>query len=298
MALPNLLLPARSVCIGWATSFTVHATVLAVLVLNAVWPFLDIWPAARKPPKHAIALDSRLLGEEDSTVLSSPVTVEPVVAAAVAYPQELVDFGLITNTRAADSEAATNRHAQDVFRERVDAKVLIAIEKAQSIDEDENRDHLQKLAGQLNRVSSERSIDDLAGRFQQWLGTDKRADKPAEGKIAGEFDFATAQLHDVRRERDEAGQWRYISVLVDAAGRKLETELDAIEGESSFKTFQLMRSNPLAELVYRRIAMSLMDNLIKAGQEAQRALPTEVPAAAPPPADSNQIKSNHAHPAP
>jgi hypothetical protein len=126
----------------------------------------------------------------------------------------------------------------------------------------------------------------MAGKFRQWLGTQPRAERPAEKPVAGEFDYLTAQLHDVRREADAEAGYRYFAILVDAAGRRRESIMDPLEGESAYKTMQLVKANPLAEMVYRRIVMGFLDSVIQAGQAAQqKALEAEAadpPEASPP----------------
>jgi hypothetical protein len=44
---------------------------------------------------------------------------------------------------------------------------------------------------------------------------------------------------------------------------------------------QLIKVNPLAEMVYRRIVMGFLDNLIKAGKQAQEAAEAATSAAKP-----------------
>ena len=52
--------------------------------------------------------------------------------------------------------------------------------------------------------------------------------------------------------------------MLDAHGRTLETPLDAAEGERLFGIFELIKSNPLLERVYRGVVLSLLDKLMKA----------------------------------
>ncbi len=107
------------------------------------------------------------------------------------------------------------------------------------------------------------------------------AERPAAKPVEGEFDFATAQLHEVRRQEDAEAEYVYFAVLVDAAGRRVESRMEQAEGESAYKTMQLVKANPLAEMVYRRIVMGFLDNIIKAGKEALVA--EEAPSAKPQP---------------
>jgi hypothetical protein len=81
--------------------------------------------------------------------------------------------------------------------------------------------------------------------------------------VAGDFDFDSAQLHDMRREMREDGTFKYTAILLDAEGRTQETEMTATEGESAYKTFELMKQNPLLERLYRGVVMSLLDKVLR-----------------------------------
>ena len=77
----------------------------------------------------------------------------------------------------------------------------------------------------------------------------------------------------MRREMLENGSFKYIAIMIDSDGRTLETEMTAAEGESAYKTFELIKQNPLLERVYRGVVMSLLDKLMRgsAGPAAPRA---------------------------
>lgn len=192
----------------------------------------------------------------------------------------------------AGEEPASVRHPNEALGESTTViQVGEAIDAASQQSPEENRAELEKLSGQLNRISDRQSLDDMTGRLQGWLGTSQRAERPADEQVPGAFDFSTAQLHDVRLEKTPEGDVRYISVLVDAAGRKFESVMDSVAGESAYKTFQTLKSNPLAEMVYRRVAMSMLDNIIKAGQAAQQAAPVDAPRSAPATEDAEPVSN-------
>jgi hypothetical protein len=104
-------------------------------------------------------------------------------------------------------------------------------------------------------------VDQIAASLKGWLGTSERATRPADEPVAGDFDFSTAQLHDVRRD-DSGDAIRYTAILLDAAGRTTESELTPAEGESVYRVMQLMKDNPLLERVYRGVVLSLLDKLM------------------------------------
>lgn len=175
------------------------------------------------------------------------------------------------------------RPVDEVFGDRTANAVHQAANEAQQRSPAANRDELEQLAGKLGRISSEKSVDEMTNKLRKWLGTARRAERPAEKSVAGEFDFSTAQLHDVRREGNtEDGGFAYFAIMVDTAGRRYESPMDAIEGQSAYQTMQLVKANPLAEMVYRRVVMGFLDNVIKAGKAAREA--SEAAEAAKPPA--------------
>ena len=157
---------------------------------------------------------------------------------------------------------STTPHSSDF----ISGQLLAAIAAADQRTEQANRQHLEALSDQLATHSSTESVDQLTASLQRWLGTKERATQPSAEPVDGEFDLETAQLHDVLRD-DSAGEVRYTAVLLDAAGRTMESPLTQAEGESVYRVMQLMKENPLLERVYRGIVLSFLDKLVK--QQAQ-----------------------------
>ena len=118
---------------------------------------------------------------------------------------------------------------------------------------------LEQKAAELEDLASEESIDEIAEKFQQWTNIQPRASAPAEEPIAGEFDFDTGQLHEVRKVDTKDGRMQYLGVLVDARGRSLEVEMNTEEGETAYQTLETLKRFPLANRVYRQIGMALLD---------------------------------------
>lgn len=109
-----------------------------------------------------------------------------------------------------------------------------------------------------------------------------KADSPRDPLL--EFDFQTAQLHDVKRipatDPRSGSTWQYEGVLLDAEGRTQQIPLSETEGAPLFEIWQRIRSSPLLESVYRQLAMPLLDQLIDAKQLSQR-LPPSPPTSPP-----------------
>jgi hypothetical protein len=144
-----------------------------------------------------------------------------------------------------------------IIRRRVDR----AIEEAGEVNEEENLKRLDRLSGQLDQMATDKSVAELNDKLKRWLGTKPRATEPSKEPVAGPFDITTAQVHDVRREGEDTASYRYIAVLLDADGRQMDQELDMVDGEKLYRTFQLIKKNPLLEKVYRQVVMGLLDKL-------------------------------------
>jgi hypothetical protein len=171
---------------------------------------------------------------------------------------------------AAGAETVVASGASRMPDAAVQDRIEEAADQARQRSDQENLERLKRLGEGLNDVSSDASIDRMAGALHRMLGTKRRADQPAAEPVGGGFDFDTAQFHDVRREVTDEGTWRYWTTLIDARGRLFEVEMSAEEGPRVYETMQRIKQNPLLERVYRKIAMPLLDQmLINARQTAR-----------------------------
>lgn len=142
-------------------------------------------------------------------------------------------------------------------------KVRDSIAAAEALTPEQRQESLTAATQTLNSVSNVKNVDAISAALQKSLGTEARASKPAKQPPPGDFDFSTAQLYDVRREANEKGGWKYTAILLDKDGRTSDAELDEPEGKQAFETFELIKSNPLLERVYRGLVTGLMDKLLK-----------------------------------
>ncbi len=150
--------------------------------------------------------------------------------------------------------------------DQVEPRLNDVIEETRQRTDQENVDELTRQIQRLDSISSQESVQQLAARFQQWLGTKPRAQRPAETPIDGEFDVSTAQLYEVQRHGNPDGSWTYTCVLLDAEGRTVETNLDAQQGQRTYELMQTLEDSPLAQQVYRQIALPLLDKLLDDGR--------------------------------
>jgi hypothetical protein len=159
-------------------------------------------------------------------------------------------------------EAAAATSEPRLEKAQIASAVTAAIENSDRVSDQRKQDELRRNLARLEKLATPESIDDVSGQVRSAMSLPERAVAPAEAPIAGPFDFDTAQFHDVVREPRESGGWRYRSVLVDAAGRTLETELDAEQGASVYETMRMIKSSPMGEAVYRSLVMPLLDKMI------------------------------------
>jgi len=171
--------------------------------------------------------------------------------------------------------AVTSDKVQDQLREMV--------QESQELTADQNLERLQGLAQRFDDIGSHQTVDELSRKFQQWWGprpasVPQPADtlQPDSGSTQAEFDSETALIQDVRRRRDERGDWVYEAVLVDSDGTSQNVPLDADEGQRLHQTLKIVKSSPLVQRIYREITMPIMRRMLQQQQEAER---TEVDAA-------------------
>jgi hypothetical protein len=115
----------------------------------------------------------------------------------------------------------------------------------------------------MERISTQQSVSDMAGKLNGWLGNSQRAERTS-GKVDDEnFDSHTGQIEDVIREELPDGTTRYVAIMFDARGREFHAELEPEGGASIYRAVQLAKSNPLTEMVYRKIILSMLDDLLR-----------------------------------
>lgn len=167
---------------------------------------------------------------------------------------------------------------EEVTAQMVQKRVEEVVEQSAAMSTADKLARLDTLSQRLNQVADEGSINSLAGAMHSLLGTKPRAVEPAKEKPSGAFDFETAQFHDIQRFPKDGGGFRYVTILLDAQGRTVETEVSQQEGEPVYELMQRIKANPLLEQVYRQIVMPLLDQLVAAAKQAKTA-----PAASKPP---------------
>jgi hypothetical protein len=153
--------------------------------------------------------------------------------------------------------------AESIASSWVQARVMQEIAAAERASPEDQYQRLVRLTDTLNEVGTEESVEEATAALAKLLNTKPRATEPAAEPPPGEFDLDTAQLYDVKRSDNGRGGFRYTAVLLDADGRTLESELTEAEGEQLFRTFELMKANPLLARVYRGVVMSLLDKILR-----------------------------------
>lgn len=163
--------------------------------------------------------------------------------------------------RAASGESLpsdTKDGVSSFVRRRIDQ----SIEQGKSQSQEENLEQLSKLGRRLSSSSNPENVDAIASFLSGVVGD--RATEPNPEMQQQPFDVDTAQIHQVRRERDDAaGEYRYLAIMIDRKGTTMELELDRESGKQLDKTMKLIESNPLLERVYRKILMGILDQALR-----------------------------------
>lgn len=223
---------------GWAISLLLHVVLAAGLAAASFQPWWAAdWAVRHERAIHVEIADGQLAEE-------TPPHVEPEVRI-VSDPAEVT---------------------AEMVRERLEEVVA----QTEAMPEADKLARLDALSERLTQVSDEPSLGRLSGVMRSMLGTKPRAAQPAAERPPGDFDFDTAQFHDMQRHPKEPAGYRYVTVLLDAEGRTLEVDVSEQEGKPIYETLQRIKANPLLEQIYRQIVMPLLDQLM-AGVKRDRA---------------------------
>lgn len=131
------------------------------------------------------------------------------------------------------------------------------MQSAEDQSPEDLRARLEKLGGQLQSESSEKSVKAIANL----IGTNREL--PAAGaSVTGEFDHATAQIDRVDKSVADDGQLTYVATLVDSQGREQQVEMSPEDGAQLYETFELMKRFPLLESIYRQVVMGMLDKML------------------------------------
>jgi hypothetical protein len=214
---------------GWAISSVAHAALVAGLLAGTFHPWWAADEAARDARSILVTI-----AEDRSTEEVAPTSPEVRI---VSDPADVT------------AEMVRDRLEQDIA-------------ESQTLPEADKLAKLDVLAERLQEVADEQSLHRLSGTMQTLLGTRPRAAEPAPARPRGEFDFDTAQFHDIQRYPKEPAGFRYVTVLLDSQGRTLEVEVSEQDGQLVYETMQRIKANPLLEQVYRQIVMPLLDELM------------------------------------
>lgn len=151
---------------------------------------------------------------------------------------------------------------------QIDASIQSAIKQVEELSGERQLSELEKKLRRLNSLSSAESVQDTSQKIANTLGLSP-GPVPAVGSVEGTFDATTAQIHEVTRIPDRDGDWLYQSVLVDAAGRTENVDLPRAEGEVTYKTFQQLKKFPMADGIYRKLVMPMLQNMLTAMDAAE-----------------------------
>ncbi len=263
----------RTTVLAYGLSLVAHAVLLGVLIGLAV---PGMWvPRFDAPPVTTTMQED---GDRDDQ------TAEPPIDAQVASADTLATAVPVES--AGEGHVSPESPGLAVFvRQRLDEKSSAS---AQMSPEQRMRE-LETLGAELTRVANTESVTALSATLAGWLGSSDRQTAPSEeaDDDVPPFDPATAQFSDVRLETAD-GQERYVALLVDAAGRSREVDLDAADGATLHRLFDLMKRFPLLETIYRQTVMGLLDRMMAAEPEVPAPVESEPASRDAQPAEAGQ----------
>ena len=219
---------------GWGVSLVVHAALASGLLAVTYQPWWVADGAARNARAIRVILaDAAAVDDAAPTAAEVRVVSDPADVTAAMVRQRLDDV----------------------------------VTQSESLREADKLARLDALSERLQDVADERSLRRLATAMQSFLGTQPRAAQPAAVRPEGEFDFETAQFHDIQRHPQQPEGFRYVTILLDSQGRTREVEMSEQDGQLVYETMQRIKANPLLEQVYRQMVMPLLDRLMAGAKQ-------------------------------
>jgi hypothetical protein len=250
---------------AWGMSAMVHGIASAAVVAEIALALLFVVPLGGGRRHIELAAIGEPVSLEAEPLVRLPVELPPDPTAADVTDEQIAALAA-SQISPALAEELLNPQSDEVdsiAAQWVAARVAQEIAAAERTSPEDQFRRLEQLTGTLNDVATEESVKEATARLAQLLNAKPRATEPAAEPPPGEFDIDTAQLYDVKRTDNGRGGFSYVAILLDAEGRTLDSELTEAEGEQLFRTFELMKANPLLARVYRGVVMSLLDKLLR-----------------------------------
>jgi hypothetical protein len=247
----------------------VHGVIATVVVVEVALALLFVVPAAAGRQQIELAATDEPISLEAEPLATLPIDAPIDPSAAAAADRQIAELASadISPELARQLLNPRDAAADALAADWVLARVTEEIATAEKLSQEDRYRRLEELTGTLNAVGTEPGVEEAAARLAQLLNAKPRATEPAENPPPGEFDLDSAQLYDIKRAENGRGGFTYAAVLLDAEGRTHESELTEAEGEQLFRTFELMKANPLLARVYRGVVMSLLDKLLRPASE-------------------------------
>ena len=189
--------------------------------------------------------------------------------APVAERSESNQSSVRESPREAEALERLAQQQPDVKAKEIENSIESQIEQAKTLSDERKLSELEKNLKRLDSIASERSVDQVTVTVAKSLGLDVDQYAPRAAPIDGTFDTNSAQISDVQRSKDDQGNWRYETVMVDSQGREMRVLLGSDEGARLYETFELMKRYPMAQGVYQGVVMPLMQKMLE-GESVQR----------------------------
>lgn len=193
--------------------------------------------------------------------------------AATQAEVQVAQVDLANDAQAETAHPADKKSQASAKKNTAVGKQISAIvARSSEQSADENLKELDRMSKQLDSITSDKAVDDVASSLRRWMGLSARASKPkAKGNVpVDDFDIDSAQLHEVQRTEIKPGRFEFHAVLIDANGKTMKIKMTEHEGNETYALMQRIKSNPLLEKIYRQIAMPLLDTLVESARDQMK----------------------------
>ena len=183
-------------------------------------------------------------------------------------PGQLSDAQIIPNRKTTDGGAKPtpskfdSQNAKATIQESVKAHFETSIAKPNQEKLEDLDGKLQQLNSLVDKQSLNATVDVIAGV----LGIAPNQYQEKSVSSGSTFNPDTAQLIDVIKSQDQTAEFPFVATMIDADGNKSQVPLSESEGEVAFETFRKMKQFPMAEGLYRKLVMPMLQRLIQTNE--------------------------------
>jgi len=115
----------------------------------------------------------------------------------------------------------------------------------------------------LDNNSDEQSTNAVANAVAESMGLDRQQYQAKPTSPGLSFNPSTAQLKDVSRTQNDAGEFQYEALMVDSNGNEQTVAISEVEGQPAYEMFEKLKNYPMAQGIYQQLVMPMLQKMLE-----------------------------------